>query len=73
MSLLGAGASFPEFKLAVPGGKAVMLPEISAGRFGAVLFYRGAWCPYCNAQLRAFQRASTIMADAGIQVAAVRR
>ena len=32
-------------------------------RFGVVLFYRGSWCPYCNAQLRAFQRASDRLAD----------
>jgi hypothetical protein len=23
-----------------------------AGHFGVVLFYRGSWCPYRNAQLR---------------------
>jgi len=36
-----------------------------------VLFYRGAWCPYCNAQLRAFEQAGQILADNGIRVAAV--
>jgi peroxiredoxin len=35
------------------------------------LFYRGAWCPYCNAQLRAFQRAGATLADAGVQVVAL--
>ena len=28
-----------------------------------VLFYRGSWCPYCNAQLRAFQRSLDRFAD----------
>ena len=28
-----------------------------------VIFNRGAWCPYCNAQRRAFQRASATLAD----------
>ena len=36
-----------------------------------VLFYRGAWCPYRNTQLRAFQRASATLADAGVQVVAL--
>jgi peroxiredoxin len=36
-----------------------------------VLFYRGSWCPYCNAQLRAFERASQTLADNGIRVAAL--
>jgi peroxiredoxin len=47
------------------------VPENFAGQFGVVLFYRGAWCPYCNAQLRAFQRASATLADAGVQVVAL--
>jgi alkyl hydroperoxide reductase subunit AhpC len=36
-----------------------------------LLFYRGSWCPYCNAQLHAFQRAGGVLADAGIRVAAL--
>jgi peroxiredoxin len=71
MSLLHPGDTFPELMLAVPGGKAVTVPETLAGQFGVVLFYRGAWCPYCNAQLRAFQRASATLADAGAQVVAL--
>ena len=47
------------------------MPETFAGQFGVVLFYRGAWCPYCNAQLRAYQRASATLADAGIRVVAL--
>ena len=42
-----------------------------AGRFSVVLFYRGAWCLYSNAQLRAFQGASATLADAGVQVVAL--
>jgi peroxiredoxin len=36
-----------------------------------VLFFRGSWCPYCNAQLRAFERAGRGLADEGIRVAAL--
>lgn len=38
-------------------------------RHGVVL--SRPWCPYCNAQLRAFQRASEDFAAAGIKVAAL--
>ncbi len=55
----------------MPGGKTVTVPETFAGQFGVVLFYRGAWCPYCNAQPRGFQRASATLADAGVKVAAL--
>ena len=68
MPLLHPGDAFPELTLTVPGGKTVTVPETFAGQFGVVLFYRGAWCPYCNAQLRAFQRASATLADAGVRV-----
>ena len=33
--------------------------------------YRGAWCPYCNAQLRAFERAGQALRDNGIRVVAL--
>ena len=36
-----------------------------------MLFYRGSWCPYCNAQLRSFQRAQERLAEVGIKVAAL--
>jgi len=71
MPLLHPGDTFPGLTLTVPGGQTVPLPESFAGRFGVVLFYRGSWCPYCNAQLRAFQRASQTLADLGVQVAAL--
>ena len=71
MSLLHPGDAFPELTLTVPGGKTVTVPEAFADQFGVVLFYRGAWCPYCQAQLRAFQRASATLADAGVQVVAL--
>jgi peroxiredoxin len=45
----------------------VTVPEAFAGQFGVLLFYRGSWCPYCNAQLRAFQRAGGVLADAGVR------
>jgi peroxiredoxin len=71
MSLLYPGDAFPELTLTVSGGKTVTVPEAFADQFGVVLFYRGAWCPYCQAQLRTFQRASATLADAGVQVAAL--
>ena len=71
MPLLHPGDTFPELTLTVPGGQTVQVPEAFAGQFGVMLFYRGSWCPCCNAQLRAFQRASATLADVGVQVAAL--
>ena len=69
MPLLHPGDTFPELTLTVPGGPTVTVPEAFAGQFGVLLFYRGSWCPYCNAQLRAFQRADGVLVDAGVRVA----
>jgi len=71
MPLLSPGDSFPNLPLTPPGGPALTLPDAFGGDFGVVLFFRGSWCPYCNAQLRAFQRASDALAEAGITVAAL--
>ena len=57
--------------MALPGGRALRLPDALDGRFGVVLYYRGSWCPYCNAQLSAFQRSLDRLADVDISVVAL--
>ena len=71
MPLLNSGDPFPRLTITTAGDQTLTLPDAFAGDFGVVLFYRGAWCPYCNAQLRAFERASQALAGAGIRVAAL--
>jgi peroxiredoxin len=71
MPLLNPGDSFPQLAISTTDGQALTIPDAFAGDFAVVLFYRGSWCPYCNAQLRAFERAGQALADAGIRVAAV--
>ena len=71
MALLGPGDPFPKIYVHPIGGADLDLPGALAGSFAVVLFYRGSWCPYCNAQLRAFQRAQDKLAEAGIRVVAL--
>jgi len=71
MPLLRPGDTFPDLTLTVPGGETVPVPGVFAGGYGALLFYRGSWCPYCNAQLGAFQRAAQALAEVGVGVAAL--
>ncbi|WP_306193163.1 MULTISPECIES: peroxiredoxin family protein [unclassified Streptomyces] len=71
MGLLNTGAVFPALTINVVGGGTLNVPEAFAGSFGVVLFYRGSWCPYCTAQLRAFQRAGDRFAQVGIKVVAL--
>jgi peroxiredoxin len=71
MALLKPGDRFPDLTMVVAGGDPIELPGALAGSFGVVLFYRGSWCPYCNAQLRAFQRASEGLSQVGARVVAL--
>lgn len=71
MPLLHPGDPFPTLTLAQPGEDSRSVPEVFDGGFGVVLFNRGAWCPYCTAQLRAFQRATDSLAEVGAHVAAL--
>jgi peroxiredoxin len=71
MTVLQPGDPFPSLTVALPGGRTLLLPDALTGRFGIVLYYRGSWCPYCNAQLSAFQRSLDNLADADISVVAL--
>jgi peroxiredoxin len=71
MALLQPGDMFPSLTVNPPGEAALRLPEAFAGHFAVVLFYRGSWCPYCNAQLRAFQRARPSLADVDTKIVAL--
>jgi len=62
---------FPALTVALPGGRTLSLPDDLAGHFSVILFYRGSWCPYCNAQLRAFQRSLDRLTGVGVVVAAL--
>ena len=68
MTLLNTGDQFPAVTVTVPGGGTGTLPGALSGSFGVVLFNRGSWCPYCNAQLRAFQRAADRLAEIGAKL-----
>ena len=71
MPLLNPGDLFPRLTIETAGGQSLAIPDAFAGDFAAVLFYRGAWCPYCNAQLRAFERAGQALRDNGVRVVAL--
>src|ERR1700740_2174911 len=71
MPFLNPGDPFPRLTITTTDEQTLTLPDAFAGDYAVVLFYRGAWCPYCNAQLRAFERASQSLADNGTRVAAL--
>jgi peroxiredoxin len=70
MTRLQNGQSFPALAVPAIGGGTIQIPGALRGSYGVVLFTRGAWCPFCQAQLAGFQRASEKLAETGIKVVA---
>lgn len=66
-----AGDAAMDFTLTDDKGRKVTLSE--EWKKGPVIlsFYRGGWCPVCNAQLHAFQKALPQFQDYGAQLIAV--
>lgn len=66
------GARLPDAALLDPHGHTTSLSEAMAGRQGVLVFYRGAWCPYCNLTLRTYQAALVDELEArGAQLVAI--
>jgi peroxiredoxin len=53
--VIEVGAKFPDAALLDPEGLPRSLSEALRGAPAVLVFYRGAWCPYCNISLRAYQ------------------
>ena len=50
------GTAFPTAELLDISGEPIASSAVFAGGPTVVVFYRGAWCPYCNIALRTYQR-----------------
>ena len=66
--LLDAGDTFPEIDISLVDGRLLSLPTGLKQPFNVVLVNRGAFCPYCVAQLRAFNSGLPKLAAEGIGV-----
>lgn len=53
--VLEPGMPMPDGELLDAAGRPTTLTEARGDRIGVVVFYRGAWCPYCNIALRTYQ------------------
>ena len=55
-SVTAVGSPMPDGQLLEPSGAATTLARARGGAPAVVVLYRGAWCPYCNLTLRAYQQ-----------------
>ena len=68
---LHVGDEAPDFTLPNAFGKTVRLRDLLAEGAVVLTFYRGAWCPYCNLQLRGLQEALPAIEREGARLVAV--
>jgi peroxiredoxin len=68
---LKEGEQAPDFTLPDAAGNAVTLSELLKQGPVVVTFYRGAWCPYCNLTLRAYQQALPQLQALGASLVAI--
>ena len=71
MPLLHNGDAFPKLDVPAVGGGTIALPAALAGSWGVILIYRGAWCPFCNAQLAGFAAEKEALDGLGMKVVAL--
>ncbi len=68
---LKAGARMPSFTLKDINGKDVSSDELIKKGNLVLIFYRGAWCPFCNTYLQELQRNAAAIKDAGGEIVAI--
>ncbi|WP_298441968.1 peroxiredoxin-like family protein [uncultured Ferrimonas sp.] len=65
------GMDVPPIKVQNSDGKLLSLNKLLAQKPSLVLFYRGGWCPYCNAQLAGLKQIEAQLDALGVQVLAL--
>jgi peroxiredoxin len=68
---VAAGDTAPSFTLPNAKGTDVSLDDLLDEGPVVLSFFRGGWCPYCGLELRALQKASTDIREAGGNLVAV--
>ena len=68
---LKEGTQAPDFTLPDALGNPVTLSHLLRQGPVVMSFYRGAWCPYCNLELRAYQRVLPQLQELGASLVAI--
>ncbi|HEX4058028.1 MAG TPA: peroxiredoxin-like family protein [Galbitalea sp.] len=71
-ALLAIGLPFPDGELVDAEGQPTTLKSVLNGAPGVIIFYRGAWCPYCNIALRTYrEQLARPLAELGVVLVAL--
>ena len=68
---LREGDRAPSATLARPDGQPMTLSAVYSAKPSVLIFYRGGWCPYCNAHLGQIAKAEAELVKLGYQVLAI--
>jgi len=68
---LKVGDKAPDFTLPNATGEDISLATLLSEGAVVINFYRGAWCPYCNLELAAFQKALPEIESLGAKLIAI--
>ncbi|TNE71271.1 AhpC/TSA family protein [bacterium] len=71
ISPLLVGEKLPNAPVFTPTGEKKMLANIMAEKPTVVVFFRGGWCPYCNAQLLDLRKSLDSIVELGFQLVAI--
>lgn len=65
------GSAVPSITLNDINGKTTSISNIIKDKPSIIVFYRGGWCPYCNAQLSELGKAEAEILKTGYQIIAI--
>ena len=68
---LQMGDTIPDFSLRNINGNTIQLSDVHQSKFLILNFYRGGWCPYCNMELRAYERLKKNFEELGVNIVAI--
>lgn len=65
------GTTIPNATVKTVDGDAVKIKDLISQKPTVLIFYRGGWCPYCNAHLAELQKIEQQLVEMGYQILAV--
>ena len=71
ISPLLIGETIPDLLVKAPDGSEHTMLSILSRKPTVILFYRGGWCPYCNAHLSEIRNAENEIIELGYQIIAI--
>jgi peroxiredoxin len=69
--VLNVGDKAPDFELPNIFGEKKMLKNLFSSEYLIIDFYRGAWCPYCNLELRGYENIREELRNIGADIVAI--